>query len=238
MAATRSKKKKLGPRRAASFVYAVLNPLIDALESEQRLLRSSNLTYLARQGRLEFIMHARRYVLGAGETILEDLEKTLTEIGTPISEHDRAIDQLTTAAQHAFDSIRRRGDFLNDAARALEAFAQNNPNEEAWRGSSPQDREEFIEQIAEWLVNRAERLYEGHRHSKFWAQHGHALTAFHAKGEAFEKLVAATKSALEASEALSNVLRELRAGLCAEYDLPYAPVAGVSIEGEGAGAYR
>jgi hypothetical protein len=221
-AATRIQAQK-GSSRAQSWVYAVINPLIDVLASEEFSLATGHLSWRAFERRLEFIRPPRLYLMPNGRTILDDFERVFPREARPLHQHEKQVEELTRRAQAAHDALLGRPEFVSrvhqwmeDHRREHQDAGKGNP----WMGWSEGEVEN---RVAEYLVNQGEGLERTH---EFFRRVVPALEEFR-EGVEFSRLQEATAACREDAVRLIEHLKSVRFRLCNEYDIPAAPVAGI-----------
>jgi hypothetical protein len=207
-----------GSLRAQSWVYAVINPLIDVLESEIAALEKGNLSWHAHIRRLEFIRPPWLYLMPNGQAILEDFERTFPEDAQPLHAHERLVVELTHRAAAAHDDLVKLPAFVAKVRQLMKDYGKDSaPSLQGW------SEEEALQQAAEWLINRGHGLERTH---PFWKQAIPVLKEF-CEGEAFSRLARTVDECRTDGRRLIDHLRDVRFRLCDEYDIPAAPVEGV-----------
>jgi hypothetical protein len=215
-AKTRAQK---GSLRVQSWIYAVINPLIDVLSSEVSSLEKGHLSWRAHVRRLEFIRPPRLYLLSNGQAILEDFERTFPEMARPLRSHERFIAELTRRAVAAHDSLVMQPTFRDRVLRLMMDYRQG-ATSDPFAGWSEADA---VEEAAEYLVNHGQGL---ERTNPFW-RHAVPILQEYRHGEAFSLLKAAVVECHADGMSLIDHLKDVRFQLCDEYDIPAAPVEGI-----------
>ena len=84
--------------------------------------------------------------------------------------------------------------------------------------------------VAEYLINNTQTLPSHYLISAFWNSEGKNLISFSIRPE-FQPLHRSKDSLSNTSARLKQVLESYRLALSREYDVPAAPVPGISFEG-------
>ncbi len=213
----------MGPRRAASFVYAVINPLIEVLTSEEASLAKGFLSWRAPERRLEFIRPPRLYLMPDGRTILDDFEQVFPREAKPLRLHEARVEELTRRAEAAHQALLERPEFRTRVRQLMEEY-QSKEGENAWAGWS---EAEVMTRLAEHLINHGEDLETT---GAFFRSAVPLLQEFRT-GVEFSRLQGATESCRDDAVRLIEHLKHVRFRLCNEYDIPAAPIEGFMLPG-------
>lgn len=229
-----TRKRKASPKasahkgsvRAQSWIYAAINPLIDALESEVARLSQGHLSWRARERRLEFIRPPRRYLLETGQIILDDFGRSSPEEAHLLLKHERLVEELTRDAAAAHDALMNDPVFHSRAREFMEEFRRVG-GRALWEGWS---EVEYLSRLAEMVVNngRIDDIRSFQEAAVFFAwMEPMALLEFR-RGELFSRLQEAVDDCKADAVWLIEHLRSVRSQLCDEYDIPAAPFEGVT----------
>ncbi len=221
-----SPKAPKGSLRAQSWIYAAINPLIDALESEVTRLSQGHLSWRARERRLEFIRPPRRYLLESGQIILEDFERFFPKDAQPLEAHGKLVTELERCAAAAHDALLSHPDFSRRARELMEEYRRGS-DRDIWNGWSEQELSDYVEEMAERLVNRVRKVDETWRDRNFWPMAVSELQRF-SDVEEFRRLDGAVAACRADAARTIEHLKNVRFRLCDEYGIPAAPFDAVS----------
>jgi hypothetical protein len=213
-----------GSRRAESWVYAVINPLIDVLTSEVASLTRGRLSWRAHERRLEFIRPPRLYLMPNGRTILDDFEQVFPKEAKPLQQHEARVEELTRRAEAAYQALLGRPEFgarVRQLMKEHQEEYQRKEKSDPWAGWS---EEEVVSRVAEYLINEGEGLERTH---EFFRKFVPLLQEFRT-GVEFSRLQESTEACRDDAVRLIEHLRTMRFRLCNEYDIPAAPVEGLA----------
>lgn len=204
-----------GSLRAQSWIYGALNPLIDALRIEERLLKEGNLTWDWRLERPRLIRPPREYLLGSGRTILEDLERaqrpSRDDAGVfDLRGHGFAIDAAARTASTAWANLVGADAFKTRVAEVLSDAS-----------------EDVRHDAAEHLINNLRTLDDRYPLSSVWSEKAPLLFADFEQSPVIQAHRGQVKRLLNATTKFIEVLVNHRFALCEQYDIPAAPVAGL-----------
>jgi len=208
-----------------------MNPIIGSLERELSLLDSGNLTWRAYSGRCEMIRTTQEYVDSTQWPNYQDfLAEHPKSVFIPgFKRHDSKVGDLDTVAKVLFDRMLSWKDFLDSVDAALKTY-------ESQRGSlGPQAqaltdmRRDVREEAAQHIINNAQLLPSHYVVSAFWNSEGKSLLAIRNRPE-FRDLHQARINLSEISAKLKQALERYRLSLSRDYDVPAAPVPGISFE--------
>jgi len=218
-------------RRVAAWIYAVLNPVIESLQRELSLLDSGNLTWRPQTGRCETIRSIQEYVDPAQWPNYQDFlaEHRNSPIVPGFDQHDSDLARLNALAQVVFSDLTSRTEFLAGVNEALDRY-------EGLRDSlGPQapvlthTRGDLPRMAAEYLINNAQSLPSHYVISAFWNSVGKNLLSFR-NHPVFEPLHRSEGRLSVISAKLKAASEDYRLDLSRNYDVPAAPVSGISFE--------
>lgn len=218
-------------RRVAAWIYAVINPIIDSLQRELSLLDSGNLTWSPYTGRCEMIRTIREYVDPAQwpnyQTFLTEYPKSVFVPG--FKRHDSDLESLNNAAKALFDRMVSWNEFLGAVGEHLTTYERQR-NALGPRALSPTELGNDVPKFAaEHVINNADTLPSHYTDSAFWNSYGRNLLVFRNRPE-FVPLHRCRESLKEISARLEQALVNYRLSKSREYDVPAAPVPGLSLE--------
>jgi len=217
-------------RRIAAWIYVVVNPIIDALDHEPPLLESGNLTWRAYLERCEMIKPIDEYL---DPVQLPNYETFRAErSGKPIvrdcDRHDSTLKALNASAQRVFEWLTSLGEFLEAAKSEMRAYDAARAREQ-WAPAHIQT--ELPRFSAEYVINNIQSLPSHYATSEFWNGFGKNLLVFRNRAE-FEPLHRGAKALKEISARLRQELLDYRRSKSRQYDVPAAPVPGLSLDAE------
>jgi len=217
-------------RRVAAWIYAVINPIIDSLQRELSLLDSGNLTWRPYSRRSEMIKTIQEYVDPAQWPNYKDFvaEHPKSVFIPGFKQHDSQLDALNNAAQALFSHLLSWPDFLNSVQAALTTYESQRASLGS-RAQSLTEMSDLREEVAQHVINNAQVLPSHYVISQFWNSAGMNLLAFRNRPE-FQPLHRAKDSLIENSAKLKRALEIYRLSLSRDYDVPAAPVPGLSFE--------
>lgn len=218
-------------RRVESWVYTVLNPLIEALRREGVLLKKGNLTWRWYSRKCEYLRPIIEYVEDSHRPIYEDFvaDNLSKEFNADFENHDKLLAQVEARASRFFDGLMQSGMFSEQVSRALTEYEASvdatlkYPNLEGMKG-------DLSKYIAEYLINRTEVLPPHYIAHQFWNEFGRKFERSEDEYVDYEQrgsfcALKASSSALEDNSGkLGTGLEAHRLLLCGTYDIPAAPI--------------
>lgn len=226
-------KPRIGHRIVRAWFDTVINPLIEALESELVLAFKGNWTWRFRPPSLEMIRPARRYLERTAVASLDQICDLEPETGRMILSHDDRVKALLESASALHDALAGSPVFIGlcDSFWSPEALASAGLRDiqDIIGGYAFEDRYNLI---AQYMVNNVDELPEYYATAKFWNLHRAALRgALHDPGirPRLESLAEAGRSLTKATQDLLERLKRLRLELSLEHDVPYAVGAPASV---------
>ena len=105
---------QIGPRIVRAWFDTVINPLLRALETEQKLLADKDWTWRFRPGGLETIRPANRYIDSEARENLEHFSELKPKIGRALGVHDERVSFLVEQCKKLHQAIK-----LDDVFREL-----------------------------------------------------------------------------------------------------------------------
>lgn len=214
---------KWGRRRVEGWINGVINPLLDALPIEMSFLERGNLTWRHHDRSLAHVRPIREYLSGPGRHILGDFERASPGDRKRFAVHDDLLDELTAGASGAFDELTSWPGFQVDVEDALRSYLDGRPGAAYPGGAIP--REQFVDLMAEHLVNRILTIPDRNLDHEFWSLYGGRLLS-HRTGLRFDELDRLSGALLDHDRALQKRLEDTRFDLCTEYDVPAAALPG------------
>lgn len=218
-------------RRVAAWIYAVINPIINSLQREISLLDTGNLTWRAYSGRCEMIKPIQEYVDSTQWPNYQDfLDEHPKSVFVPgFKQHDSHLHALNNASQALFTRLLTWPAFLDSFKAALTSYESR--RESLGPAAQPlMDMGEVKEEVAQHLINNSQTLPLHYVISSFWNSEGRARLTSLRNDATFRPVNESKATLLEHSAKLRQALEAYRLSLSREYDVPAAPVPGVSLE--------
>ncbi len=224
MAVTNTRAKPKDSKRVESWVYGVLNPLIEAVSREVAFLEEGNLTWRNYSRHCEHLRPIVEYIAGDQLPVYGDfLANEQAGFKDRFVEHDRKLAATEAAATDAYHVLIEPKAFEKQIEQSLEEFESRvGSREPGYRKSLIPTAESLARAVAELLVNRADDLPYHHSTKKFWQDHREQYQRFR-KDPAFGALNRAASALKETSSALKDALVSHRLDLCGVHDIPATP---------------
>ena len=224
MGASNTHARPKDSKRVESWVYAVLNPLVEAVSREVAFLEDGNLTWRNYSRHCEDIRPVVEYIAGDQLPVYGDfLANEQAGFKDRFVEHDRKLAATEAAATDAYRVLIEPEAFQNQIEQSLEEYESRvSSREPGYRESLIPTAESLARAVAELLVNRADDLPYHHSTKKFWQDHREQFQRFR-KDPAFGALSRAATAFRESSGTLKDDLVSHRLHLCSSYDIPTAP---------------
>jgi hypothetical protein len=225
---TQSKKQS---RRVAAWIYAVINPIISSLQREQTLLETGSLTWRPHTGQSELIRAIQEYVDSNQWPNFEDFlsEYPKSPIVSAFGRHDSTLTELNSVAKKLFDWMLADREFQESVDRAFIEYEEIRAQLEPQGPILIHSRAEIPKESAQYVINNVQTLPSHYTFSAFWNSTGRKLLAFRDRRE-FQPLHRCKDNLGEISARLKQILEVRRLNLSREFDVPAAPVPGVTFE--------
>jgi hypothetical protein len=210
-----------GRERVKSWIYAVMNPLIDAIRVERGFLKERNWTWEYRSKSLVSIHSLERYVESAHLPIFQDFFKEHPTMERKRKKHDTLRAELSEHCGVALTTLTDSPVFREKVSSALAKYLAGVPGAQQHPGGAISEAD-FPGLIAQYVLNHVQQLPTHYTSSRFWAQFGSELSALRV-GDIFDRVDESGKK-LEAEDArLVAAFDTRRSRYCKEYDIPAAP---------------
>ncbi|MCF6147344.1 MAG: hypothetical protein E3K37_01665 [Candidatus Kuenenia sp.] len=210
--------------RVASWVYEVINPLLEIIPIELSFLHNGSTTFRLYNKKLEFIRSLESYLSSSARHIYRDFLYANADATKQLSFHDELVHTLEMAAQESFTSLSNNPGFIDKVKCYLNEYLSA---KQPYPDGAYQD-EQFPLLVAEHVINRVVSIPEHFTDSKFWDQYGMEFLKFYI-GHKFDRLNKACKDLLNYDEALMNWLQKKSQHLCETYDIPAAPIHNYNV---------
>lgn len=219
---------KIGPRIVRAWFDSIINPLIDALESEMRMLRSRNFTWRFRPAGFESIRRISHHLDVAGSANLEQLVALYPNLDAVFRDHDRQVEALRKEVQKLEEAIvsspgfRQHFDAIT-SPESLRAIGASSPTE--LFGAYPE--EDWIKMLAQYVINNSGELQSHYATARLWNPHRVELLRTLQSPDIevrYQAVLNLADTLLEVDSALEDQLKDLRLELSLEHDQPFAGI--------------
>ena len=211
-------------KRVEAWVYAIMNPLIESLGREIRLLSEGNLSWRSYSKRCEYIRPIREYIEISQWPNYEDFLADNLNPGFKerFERHDHQVSEAESAAARLFIGLTDSNEFQKQVKDSLEEY------ESAARGKPQYPDlssigENLRNVVAELLVNRTQLLPSHYMTHKFWQDY-RGRFEHHKQSPSFQELDVASATLQGSSKNLVSDLENHRHLLCVTFDIPAAPI--------------
>jgi hypothetical protein len=144
--------------------------------------------------------------------------------------HDSNVEAVNNAASALFSRMLNWPDFQNALKDALTIYEKSDASKSPQGSLSTNLRQDIPKIVAELLINNAPELPSHYLISQFWNSEGmNRLVAFKNLAP-FQPLHDAKRNLIEISTKLKLALENFRLSLSRNYDVPAAPVPGISFK--------
>jgi hypothetical protein len=213
----KTRRRRKGTERPKAWIYSVMNPLMEDLLAENRLLAKKNITWRYQTAEMEFIQKTRDRVSPLARPNYDDLLRGLPLLRQKMEERDKKVEALFQVAQGCWKQLTAY--FRVQVEQPLKQWTEErNPYP---GGGTPE--EEFWLLIAELVMNNIEDLPPHYTSRAFWSRfRNNFLEARYSPN--FSQLEQTITELKKANEVLIEILDQTRSQLCEEYDIPAAPI--------------
>lgn len=213
------RRRRKGSERVKAWIYSVLNPLMEALRAENKLLSKKNITWRYHTGETEFILPTRNLIPPSARPNYDDLLRGCPDLKPPMGGRDEKVRALFQAACDCWKHLTQFSLLRQIVEGQLKQWTEEgNP----YPGRAVPE-EEFWLLIAEHLMNNVEELPYHYSNRAFWSRFRQNLLALRV-GPSFSQLEKPIAELEKSNGALIETLDQVRSRLCEEYDIPAAPV--------------
>jgi hypothetical protein len=218
-------------RRVAAWIYVVINPIIDSLQRELSFLESGNLSWRSRTNKCEFLRTIQEYVESTQWPNFQDFmaEHKASAFIPGFKQHDSTLERLNTAAREVFVWLINSKTFLDSFDTALAQYESQKASLGPQAQSLVDMKTMVRDEAAEHVINNTSMLPSHYVISSFWNSSGRNLLLLRNIPE-FQPLHHSRNSLLGNSARLKTVLESYRLSLSRKYDVPAAPVPGVTFD--------
>lgn len=216
-------------RRVAAWIYAVINPILESLQDELALLEGGNLTWRSGSGRCERIRNIQEYVDSKQWPNYFDFRAEHDHFKKSFEEHDTNLKSLNSRAKELYDSLLSSKIFLETLNIHLDTYEGQRVSIGPHAPSINNSRPEIPRVFAENIINNVGSLPSHYMYSFLWNFKNKELLAYR-DGQEFTSLHNAAAAMGQMSSGLKAGLEDHRLSLSRQFDVPAAPVAGISFE--------
>ncbi len=229
MSTRRSVFPKKQSRRVAAWIYTVMNPVIDSLQRELGLLDRENLTWRSSTGRCEFIRTVQEYVDSTQWPNYYDFLADHSTLASGFTQHDSQLEKLNGLATQLYEWMLTWSDFSVALEGLLSKYEMQKSLLLPPGPSIVNSRNEVPNYAAEYLINNIHELPPHYTFSPFWKVANVTLMDFR-RHPRFQPLRKTTNGLALISSRLKQALESRRLSLSREFDVPAAPVPGISFD--------
>lgn len=226
MGASTAKPNKavVGRHIVRAWFDTVLNPLLRALEDEERLLGSKNWTWQFRPGGLESVRNVRTHVPFEARDNLEQFVGFYPGVGTLMDAHDNKVAVLGQRCGRLQEALQDSPDLrrLYEQVTSPASLTEIGTTLENVFGAYPVS--DHVALLAQYIVNNTGDLPDYYYTAPLWNKHrGRFLAILKQRSILMHSLVTDKAGAdlLKSVRLLYRVLKEKRLKLSLEYDVPY-----------------
>lgn len=216
---------KIGPCIVRAWFDSVVNPLIRALKIEDSLLRDKDWTWRFRPAGLLSLLSVAKHIDWEVQDNLEQFLVLNPDMKDAIDEHDARVAVLAEKCQQLHDAVKLSQPLRNryEQLTSSKSLAEIGVDKlEALFGAYPPPDHHAL--LAQYIVNHSSDLPEYYALAPFWNRHLGVFREILKCGEVrnYEEAVQQAGGALlDSVDRLMGFLKERRAKLSLEYDVPY-----------------
>jgi hypothetical protein len=216
-------------RRVAAWIYAVINPMVDSLQRELSLLEVENLTWRSSSGRCEIIKLIQEYVDPRQWPNYSDFLADNSLFLKTFELHDADVQSLNSQAKKIYDWLLSWDQFSTTVAELLHSYENQRASIGPQAPSFSNSRSDLPKVAAENIINNIPTLPSHYLFAPFWNFASKSFLVFRGLPE-FQPLHTSRAELTEISSALKAALEDHRLSLSRKFDVPAAPVPGISFE--------
>jgi len=210
-------------KRVQAWVYAIMNPLIESLGREIRLLSEGNLSWRSYSRRCEYIRPIREYIESSQWPNYEDFigDQLNARFREHLTRHDHQVSEVESAAARLFIGLTDSNEFQKQVEDSLERYvsaARAKPQYPDLGTTS-----DLAKVVAEYLINRTSVLPGHYMTHNFWEDYRGHFEHYH-NPPSFQELDQAAAALNDTSKGLLADLEDHRHYFCVTYDIPAAPI--------------
>ncbi|HEY6348171.1 MAG TPA: hypothetical protein VI636_02055 [Candidatus Angelobacter sp.] len=227
----------LHSRRVESWIYTIVNPLIDAMRNEVWWLDKRNLSWRFYSRRAEYIRPICDYIEPHNLPNLEDFLADNETFKSKFEGHDKTLQIATDRAATFFDILISGQIFKDQVNQSLEEYEASGTSAQPNKTSLDSMKADLPQYVAENLVNSLDFLPNHYTTHKFWELFGPRFRAQISEFEGYKQrpsysmLQEAVENLADLSTELLRDLEGYRLRICREFDIPAAqPIASASSQ--------
>ena len=216
-------------RRVAAWIYAVINPVLESLQDELSFLDEGNLTWRANSGRCERIRNIQEYVDTKQWPNYFDFCSEHDAFKSSFHKHDNDLKRVNSEAKSLYDFLLSSPLFSQTLAAHLQSYEDQRASIGPQAPSFINSRSDIPKAFWEYVINNTRVLPSHYLYSYLWNFKTAELLAYR-NDPKFAPLLQAAGVLGQQSAVLKAELEEHRLSLSRQFDVPAAPVAGISFE--------
>lgn len=210
----------VGPRIIRSWFDTVINPILENLKLEEKLLVLRNWTWRVPPGQLESIRPIEESAWQVSVDNLEQLISFYPNVEDLIERHDQEASELEDACRILHKSLSASDAIKEAYAKAKQDDALTEEGTSVLRGSD----EEHLDLLAQYVVNTSGEVPSYYVHSPVWNKYrSDFLLSLEepAISPIRDAAIQAGEKLLGTVNDLSALLKEIRARLSLQFDVPF-----------------
>lgn len=192
------------PLMVRAWFDTVLTPLIHGLGMESAALKTGNLTWRYRDGRLVSLVPVKSHLVGEAWPNWEQLLELHPELVPSVDGHDRSLEQLASNVKKYFDALAT----YPVLGQLLRESTDLGPASREIFGATPP--EEYASIVAEYIVNNVHRLPPYYSTAAFWNAHQEEFFALRERSDIGPLWRATEDGAKRFESTLDQLLTTLR----------------------------
>jgi hypothetical protein len=210
-------------QRVAAWIWTVINPIVEGLQREVKLLDSGNLSWRFYSQRCEFIRPVGEYVDGNQEPNCSDFLVENPKYSQRFESHDTSLDAVNNSASALFGALIANPQFLIAVESSYQAYEKARQRDPLAPDLSDM-RDDKTKYAAEYLINGYRELPSYYSLAKFWKAASDAMHSFSVSSGLFVQVQENARLLKRESERLASDLESLRREFSRRFDLPAAPI--------------
>lgn len=155
------------PRRVASWIYTVINPVIESLRGEVRHLESGNVSWRWYSRRCEYIRFVRDYVEPHNSPNFDDFLIENEEFVKRFERHDTSLRKTEHKAAKFYDLLFSEVIFKEQVNQALQEFELAGDLAQSSAPNLDSLAKELSQYVAEYIINNIDSLPAHYTTSSF-----------------------------------------------------------------------
>src|SRR5947209_7110042 len=156
------------PRRVASWIYTVINPLIESLRAELHHLGIGNISWRWYSRRCEYIRFVRDYIEPHNSPNFDDFLVENEEFVKGFDRHDTGLRTTEDRAAKFYDLLLSAVIFKEQVDQALQEFESAGDLAQSSAPNLDSLRKDLSQYLAEYIINNIDGLPAHYTTSAFW----------------------------------------------------------------------